>query len=90
MADKDDKIIFTTFEDEEVEFEVIEQTMINGINYLLVCDAQDDEEADAFILKQTNNDENEVIYDEVVDDIELKAVAKVFAELLDDCDLKLD
>ena len=90
MADRDDKIIFTTFENEEVEFEVIEQTMINGINYLLVCDAEDDEEADAFILKQTNNDDNEVIYDEVVDDIELKAVAKVFAELLDDCDLKLD
>ena len=90
MASRDEKIIFTTFEDEKIEFEVIEQTKINGINYLLVCDADDEEEADACILKETNTDDNEVIYDEVVDDIELKAVAKVFAELLDDCDLKLD
>ena len=43
---KDEKIIFNTFDDEKVEFEVIEQTMINGINYLLVCDADDEEETE--------------------------------------------
>ena len=93
MADKAQNIIFTTFEDEKVEFEVIEQTKISGVNYLLVCDADaSEEEADAFILKEITNEENskEIIYDEVVDDIELQAVAKVFAELLEDCDIQVD
>ena len=89
MSDnKDEKIIFNTFDDEKVEFEVIEQTMINGINYLLVCDADDEEETDAAILKEVNINEKEVIYEDVVDETELKAVAKVFAELLDDCDIQ--
>lgn len=85
---KDEKIIFNTFDDEKVEFEVISQTMINGINYLLVCDADDEDEADACILKEVNINENDVVYEDVVDETELTAVAKVFAELLDDCDIQ--
>ena len=93
MADKNQNIVFTTFDDEKVEFEVVEQTKISGVNYLLVCEAgASEEEAEAFILKEGTNEEdsNEIIYDEVVDDIELQAVAKVFAELLDDCDIQVD
>ena len=94
MAVKEDKLIFTTLDDEKIEFEVIEQTTINGNNYLLVCDSDaPEDEADAYILREKKNEDSndaEVIYDEVVDDVELQAVAKVFAELLDDCDIQVD
>ena len=87
---KDDKAIYKLNE----KFEIIEQTTINGDNYLLVCDSDaPEDEADAYILREKKNEDSndaEVIYDEVVDDIELQAVAKVFAELLDDCDIQVD
>ena len=89
MSVKEEKLIFTTVDDEKIEFEIIEQTIINGNNYLLVCDSDaPEDEADAYILREKKNEDGandtEVIYDEVVDDIELQAVAKVFVELLDD------
>lgn len=95
MSVKEEKLIFTTVDDEKIEFEIIEQTIINGNNYLLVCDSDaPEDEADAYILREKKNEDGandtEVIYDEVVDDIELQAVAKVFAELLDDCDIQVD
>ena len=77
-------ISFIDENNEKVEFEVIEQTTIAGMNYLLVCEGSEDEESDAFILKEIKNNADDVIYDEVIDDIELQAVAKVFGELLDD------
>ena len=84
MADNKIKTIkFTDDDNNEVEFEVIEQTTIAGMNYLLVCDGADDE-SDAFVLKEIKKNDDDVIYDEVIDDVELQAVAKVFVELLDD------
>lgn len=84
MADNKIKTIkFIDEDNKEVEFEVIEQTTIAGMNYLLVCDGADDE-SDAFVLKEIKKDDDDVIYDEVIDDVELQAVAKVFVELLDD------
>ena len=44
-------ITLTTDDDEEIELMVIEQTMINNVNYLLVTDSEEDE-VDAYILKE--------------------------------------
>ena len=43
-----EKINFVTDDNEEVEFYIIEETRVNGYNYILVTDSQDedDEEAD--------------------------------------------
>ncbi len=89
MAEKK-TISFIDENNEKVEFEVIEQTTIAGMNYLLVCEECADEECAAFILKEIKNNADDVIYDEVMDDVELEAVAKVFGELLeDDVDLQM-
>lgn len=88
MADNNQKIIFTTSDNEKIEFTVLEQTTINGTNYILVCDSNDAEESDALILKEIQKKGEDIIYDDVVDDIELQAVAKVFAELMDDIDIQ--
>lgn len=74
---------------EEVEFFVLEQTRVNGVNYLLVTENDDEEETDAYILKDLSRDEEtDAIYEFVEDDITLDAVSKVFEELLDDIDFE--
>ena len=90
MEQRDDKIVFTTLDNEEIEFCVIEQTMINGNNYLLVAADNDEEEADAMILKEVNFDDDNIVYEEIDDIVELEAVAKVFSELVDDFDIEME
>lgn len=85
-----EKIIFT-FEDtkEEVEFFVLEQTRLNGNNYILVTDSEDDE-AECLILKDTSAAEDtESLYEIVEEEVELSAVLKVFEELLEDVDIEM-
>ncbi len=85
-----EKIKFT-FEDtkEEVDFFVLEQTRVNGSNYILVTDSEEDE-AECLILKDTSAAEDvESLYEIVEDDVELSAVLKVFEELLEDVDIEM-
>ncbi len=91
MEDSKDlrKINFTTEDGEEVVFCVVEQTKLNGVNYLLVTEEDDDSEGevDAYILKDiSSEDAEEAVYDIVEDDRELDAIASIFDELLDDTD----
>lgn len=76
-------------ENEAVGFFVVEETRINGVSYLLVTESEDDE-AEAYILKDLSADgEEEASYVFVEDDNELEAVSKIFAELLEDVDIEL-
>ncbi len=82
-----DKITFLTEEGNEEEFYVLEQTTVGGINYILVTDSEDDE-ADAFILKDLSKpDETEAQYEMVSDDEELKVVGDIFRNLLEGVEL---
>ena len=92
MSEKQETITFTTEDGEEVEFYVLEETMINGTNYILVADSDnEEEEANALILKeQSIGDDEEVIYDVVEDESELLSISKVFEELLDDIDIEMN
>ena len=91
MNNRPDEIIFTTEDGEEVVFSIIEQTRLGGINYLLVStpeDEEEDEEAEALILKDVSLDsDEEAVYDIVEDDQELELVSGIFKELLDDIEL---
>jgi len=71
---------------EEVFFAVEEETQLNGIKYLLVsdADAEEEDELDAYILKELHTQDEEVLYEMVSDDVEFAAIAKVFAELTDE------
>ena len=51
----EERIIFTTDDGEEVAFYIVEETTLAGENYLLVADSEEDE-ANAFILKETKTD----------------------------------
>lgn len=87
---KQEKIVFTTQDNEQIEFYVLEQTMINGVNYILVADSVEEEEANALILRESANEADDVLYDVVEDDNELQAISKVFIEMLDDTEIELD
>ncbi|MBE5925806.1 MAG: DUF1292 domain-containing protein [Lachnospiraceae bacterium] len=81
----ENKIKFTDEDGMEVEFTVIEQTKINGKNYLLVAeeDESDEDETIAYILKDVSGEQDaEALYEMVEDDMELDSVSKIFEELL--------
>ena len=87
-----EKIQFVTDDNEVVDFYILEETRINGINYILVTDSEDDEEAEAYISEEKGvasaEESIEASYEFVEDDNELSAVGKVFEELLEDIDLE--
>ena len=67
----------------------MEQTRVNGSNYILVTDSEEDE-AECLILKDTSAAEDiESLYEIVEDDVELSAILKVFEELLEDVDIEM-
>lgn len=85
-----EKITCLTDNNEPVVFFVLEQTRINGKNYLLVTDVEDENvDADAYILKDESQDsDSKASYVIVDDDDELEYVSQIFAELLDDVDIE--
>ena len=72
-------------EEEAAECFVLEQTRLQGVNYLLVTEsAEETEDADAYILKDLSADEDtEAIYEFVDDDEELRTVSEIFEKLMD-------
>ena len=82
-----EKIRFETDNGAE-EFYVIDETRISNRNYILVSDSLEDE-AEAMILKDISTEsDTEAVYVPVEDEVELNAVAGVFAESLGDIDLE--
>lgn len=81
-----EKLEFIDENGEKIEFFIVDETRINGINYLLVSESDsEDEEAEAYILKDVSEaGSEEAVYEFVEDDSELEAVGKVFSELMDD------
>lgn len=83
-----EKITFMPDGENAIEFYVLEQTTIGGVNYILVTDAEEEDDGDAYILKAVSGaDENEQVYCIVEDDDELAAVAGVFENMLEDVEL---
>lgn len=85
----EEKIVFIDEDGNEVEMYVVEETRINNVNYLLVTeDEGDEEEAEAYILKDiTKEEDEEAVYEMVVEDSEIDYIGKVFSELLEDIDI---
>ena len=77
-----EKLVFQTDEG-EVTLVVIEQTRLNGADYLLVSEDTEEEEAGCLILKDVSGaEEKEARYEPVEDEALVDALMKIFAELL--------
>lgn len=71
------------------EFFIEEETRIGGVSYLLVSDSEE-EEANAYILKDVSESTDpEAVYEMVEDEDELQAVFNVFMEMVEDVDLEI-
>lgn len=91
-----ESIPFLTDDNVEVQLCVMEQTMINGVNYLLVSDSQedmadDDEDVVVYIMKEVIGGEDSMTaYEFVEDEAELLSVSKVFEQLMEDMDIEVE
>lgn len=83
------KIMLTADDGSEEAFFVLEKADIAGVSYLLVTDSVENEDADALILKETEEDEM-ITYEVLEDENELKIISKYFEELLEDVELRLE
>ncbi len=84
----EDQIAFITEDGETIKLFVIEQTMLSGVNYLLVAESQA-EEAEAFIMRELEDRDGQCTYEFVEDNRELDALSKIFMELLDDVEIEI-
>ncbi len=83
-----DRIKFIGEDGEEIEFYVLEQTTVGGVNYILVTDSEEGD-SEALILKDTSaNEDEEALYDIVSEEAELESLAKIFENLLEDVDFE--
>ena len=81
-----EKITFQKNENETVEYYVLEQTRVSGVNYLLVSDVEKGD-GEALILKETSGEEEkESGYTDGLSEEETQAVLPIFENLLDDVD----
>lgn len=82
-------LMLTADDGSEEAFFVLEKAEIAGVSYLLVTDSAEEEDADALILKETEEDAM-TTYQVVDDENELKIISKYFEELLEDVELRLE
>ena len=79
-----DTIRFETEDGENREFLVLEETRVAGCAYLLVADS-DEEETNAYILKDLSEDGDSIARFVMVEDyVEFDAVAKIFEQMMED------
>lgn len=87
---REDKITLVTDTGEPVDFYVLEETRINGMNYLLVTDSEGDEDGECYVLKDRSGAEDpDALYEFVENDGELDYLMRIFSELLEDMDVDL-
>ena len=82
-----EKVSFQKNENETVEYYILEQTRISGVNYLLVTDVEEGD-GEAVILKEISAAEDTMGgYTDDLTDAEFEAVVPIFESLLEDVDL---
>ena len=85
-----DKVTFIQENNEPVEFFVVEQTRVNGINYILVTDTEKEDGIALILRDDAKPEDTESLYHIVSEEVELNAVADIFANLLDDIEFEDD
>lgn len=87
---QEEKITLETESGEQVDFFVLEETRINGMNYLLVTDSQEEEDGECYILKDVSQSEDkDAVYEFVENEDEIDYLFRIFTELMEDMDVEL-
>lgn len=73
---------------QNIDFYILEETKFNNVFYILVTDAQEGEDGECYILKDTSKtEEEEASYAFVEDDLEAEQVFDIFTELMQDTEI---
>lgn len=89
MSSKNNYITLVGENNEEINVEVIEQTIYEGKTYLLVADeVSGDEDGDCYILRENKIDGDDIEY-EVVSEDEENILFDIFEKILKEDDIEL-
>lgn len=90
VEEMENSITLTTEDGENVTFYVLEETKINGENYLLVTDSKE-EDGECYLLKDTSSPEDpEASYEFVEDDFQLDYLSNLFNQLMSDLGVEIE
>ena len=91
--DGEDSAIITMIDEngEDQEFIVIASVRNNDSNYILVADKEleDNDEAEAVILKEVSAEDGDHVYEIIEDDTEFEKVAALFQNSNEDYDMEV-
>ena len=85
-----EKVLFQAPQNgESIEFYVVEQTRINGINYLLVAEEEEGDSEDLILKEISKEESDDIVYEMVESEEELGYISRIFEEMLEDVDIAL-
>lgn len=87
---QEEKIVLQNEDGDSIEFYVLEETRINGMNYILVTDSDEGEDGECYIMKDVSGAEDQdAVYEFVEQEDELDFLYRIFTELLEDMDVEI-
>jgi hypothetical protein len=87
---ENNNISFLSEDGENIELNIIEETKLNGVSYILVTDSIEDENGECYIMKDISAEEDEEAnFIFVEDDKELNAVFEIFEKMMNGEDVEI-
>ena len=77
-------------EDGNLEVEILEETVVNGVNYILVTDAPEGEDGTCYVMKDISAPEDEEADYVFAEGDEAESVMDVFAKMLEGEDITIE
>ena len=73
-----------------LELEILEETVVNGVNYILVTDAPEGEDGTCYVMKDISAPEDEEADYVFAEGDEAESVMDVFAKMLEGEDITIE
>ena len=77
-------------EDGNLELEILEETVVSGVNYILVTDAPEGEDGTCYVMKDISAPEDEEADYVFAEGDEAESVMDVFAKMLEGNDITIE
>ena len=77
-------------DDGNLELEILEETVVNGVNYILVTDAPEGEDGTCYVMKDISAPEDEEADYVFAEGDEAESVRDVFAKMLEGEDITIE
>ena len=77
-------------DDGNLELEILEETVVNGVNYILVTDAPEGEDGTCYVMKDISAPEDEEADYVFAEGDEAESVMDVFAKMVEGEDITIE